>query len=67
MSVRFTAKARRGMIALTCAAGMAVSVVGCGGGGDDGKEAADFGTGFQEQRIQRQPLRRGSPKIRWLI
>ncbi|GAA2202477.1 MULTISPECIES: hypothetical protein [Streptomyces] len=38
MSVRFTAKARRGMIALTCAAGMAVSVVGCGGGGDDGKK-----------------------------
>nr|WP_078972666.1 hypothetical protein [Streptomyces antibioticus] len=38
MSVRFTAKARRGMIAWTLAAGLAVSVVGCGGGGDDAKK-----------------------------
>ncbi|MEU6671938.1 hypothetical protein [Streptomyces sp. NPDC046727] len=38
MSVRFTAKARRGMVALTLAAGLAVSVVGCGGGGGDAKK-----------------------------
>ncbi|MER6070973.1 hypothetical protein ABT187_19495 [Streptomyces sp. NPDC001817] len=37
MSMRFTAKARRGMVALTVAAGLAVSVAGCGGGGHDGK------------------------------
>lgn len=39
MSIRFTAKARRGMVALTIAAGLAVGVAGCGGGGDDGKKA----------------------------
>ncbi|MEU6283918.1 hypothetical protein [Streptomyces sp. NPDC047028] len=39
MSIRFTAKARRGMVALTVAAGLAVGVAGCGGGGgDDGKK-----------------------------
>ncbi|GHE52391.1 hypothetical protein GCM10014715_01300 [Streptomyces spiralis] len=37
MSVRFTAKARRGMVALIIAAGLAVGVAGCGGGGDDKK------------------------------
>lgn len=36
MSIRFTAKARRGIVALTVAAGLAVGVAGCGGGGDDG-------------------------------
>ncbi|OLZ70822.1 hypothetical protein AV521_12455 [Streptomyces sp. IMTB 2501] len=39
MSIRFTAKARRGMVALTVAAGLAVGVAGCGGsGGGDGKK-----------------------------
>ncbi|MDH6568075.1 hypothetical protein M2164_003247 [Streptomyces sp. SAI-208] len=37
MSIRFTAKARRGMVALTIAAGLAVGVAGCSGGGDDEK------------------------------
>ena len=39
MSIRFTAKARRGMVALTVAAGLALGVAGCGsgGGGDDKK------------------------------
>ncbi|PAZ11719.1 hypothetical protein CLM62_34535 [Streptomyces sp. SA15] len=40
MSIRFTAKARRGMVALTVAAGLAVGVAGCGGGGDDKKPEA---------------------------
>lgn len=42
MSIRFTAKARRGMVALTVAAGLALGVVGCGGGGggDDKKPNA---------------------------
>ncbi|MGI5428342.1 hypothetical protein [Streptomyces sp. CA-179760] len=35
MSIRFTAKARRGMVALTVAAGLALGVAGCGGGGDN--------------------------------
>jgi len=36
MSMRFTAKAHRGMVALTVAAGLALGVAGCGsGGGDD--------------------------------
>ncbi|MEU8030984.1 hypothetical protein [Streptomyces sp. NPDC049099] len=38
MSIRFTAKACRGMVALTVAAGLAVGVAGCGGGGSDDKE-----------------------------
>lgn len=38
MSIRFTAKARRGMVALTIAAGLAVGVAGCSGGGDDDKK-----------------------------
>ncbi|MER6978590.1 hypothetical protein [Streptomyces carpinensis] len=38
MSIRFTAKARRGMVALTVAAGLAVGVAGCGGGGADDKK-----------------------------
>ncbi|MFE9495230.1 hypothetical protein [Streptomyces collinus] len=38
MSIRFTAKARRGMVALTVAAGLALGVAGCGGGGGDDKK-----------------------------
>ncbi|MFI9242665.1 hypothetical protein ACIGXF_08735 [Streptomyces sp. NPDC053086] len=38
MSIRFTAKARRGMVALTIAAGLAVGVAGCGGSGGDDKK-----------------------------
>lgn len=36
MSIRFTAKARRGMVALTIAAGLAVGVAGCGSSGSGG-------------------------------
>ena len=35
MSVRSTAKARRGAVALMVAAGLAMGAAGCGGGGDD--------------------------------
>ncbi|MFI8087186.1 hypothetical protein ACIF9R_02580 [Streptomyces sp. NPDC086080] len=35
MNMRFTTKARRGIVALTVAAGLALGVVGCGGGGDE--------------------------------
>ncbi|MEU0966921.1 hypothetical protein ABZ357_16410 [Streptomyces sp. NPDC005917] len=35
MSIRFTAKARRGAVALMVATGLAVGVAGCAGGGDD--------------------------------
>ncbi|MFB7108007.1 hypothetical protein [Streptomyces sp. NPDC056291] len=34
MSIRFTAKARRGMVALAVAAGLALGAAGCGGGDD---------------------------------
>ncbi|MEU1099970.1 hypothetical protein ABZ408_03150 [Streptomyces tibetensis] len=37
MSMRFTERARRRMVALTMAAGLALGAVGCGGGGDDEK------------------------------
>ncbi len=38
MSIRCTVKARKGVIALTLVVGFAVSVTGCGGGGDDAKK-----------------------------
>ncbi|WP_327184868.1 hypothetical protein [Streptomyces sp. NBC_01334] len=38
MSMRFTAKARRGMVALTVVTGLAVGAAACGGGGDDDKK-----------------------------
>ncbi|MFJ8714630.1 hypothetical protein ACIRD9_15815 [Streptomyces violaceus] len=38
MSIRFTAKARRGMVALTVATGLVLGVAGCGGGGSDDKK-----------------------------
>ncbi|MGW4045921.1 hypothetical protein [Streptomyces sp. NPDC004721] len=38
MSIRFTAKARRGMVALTVVAGLALGVAGCGGGDDEDKK-----------------------------
>ncbi|QKZ19110.1 hypothetical protein [Streptomyces chartreusis] len=37
MSIRFTTKARRGMVAMTVAAGLALGAAGCGSGGDDKK------------------------------
>ncbi|MFJ4564475.1 hypothetical protein ACIP4U_12280 [Streptomyces caelestis] len=40
MSIRFTAKARRGMVALTVAAGLALGMAGCGGGGDDDNKSS---------------------------
>ncbi|MEV5384107.1 hypothetical protein [Streptomyces sp. NPDC052721] len=38
MSIRFTAKTRRGMVAFSVAVGLAVGVAGCGGSGDDNKK-----------------------------
>ncbi|GAB1327830.1 hypothetical protein [Streptomyces sennicomposti] len=38
MSIRFTARARRGMVALAVVVGLTVGAVGCGGGGDDSKK-----------------------------
>ncbi|WP_316747950.1 hypothetical protein [Streptomyces herbicida] len=38
MSIRFTAKARGGLVALTVATGLALGVAGCGGGGGDDKK-----------------------------
>lgn len=48
MSIRFTAKAHRGMVALTVAAGLALGVAGCGSSGGDAdrkpKTSAPAGT-----------------------
>ncbi|WP_435210049.1 hypothetical protein [Streptomyces sp. bgisy034] len=38
MSIRLTTKARRGMVAMTVVAGLALGVAGCGSGGDDDKK-----------------------------
>ncbi|MEU5596287.1 hypothetical protein [Streptomyces sp. NPDC020298] len=38
MSVRLTARTRRGVVALTVAAGLAIGVAGCGGGGSEDKK-----------------------------
>ncbi|MFB7735326.1 hypothetical protein ACFC08_13255 [Streptomyces sp. NPDC056112] len=40
MSIRFTAKARRGLVALTVAAGLALGATGCGGGDDKKPDAS---------------------------
>ncbi|MFJ5151137.1 hypothetical protein ACIQCF_06060 [Streptomyces sp. NPDC088353] len=40
MSIRFTAKARRGLVALTVAAGLALGAAGCGGGDDKKPDAS---------------------------
>ncbi|GED85047.1 hypothetical protein [Streptomyces sp. 6-11-2] len=40
MSIRFTAKARRGLVALTVAVGLAMGATGCGGGGDKKPDAS---------------------------
>ncbi|GAA3564560.1 hypothetical protein [Streptomyces osmaniensis] len=38
MSIRFTTKARRGMVAMTVAAGLALGAAGCGSGGGEDKK-----------------------------
>ncbi|MFE7229466.1 hypothetical protein ACWCRF_00435 [Streptomyces sp. NPDC002405] len=40
MSIRFTAKAHRGLVALTVAAGLALGAAGCGGGDDKKPDAS---------------------------
>ncbi|GGW88885.1 hypothetical protein [Streptomyces lomondensis] len=50
MSIRFTAKARRGMVALTLAAGLALGVAGCGGGGDGEDKKPNSSTSPSEGR-----------------
>ncbi|MFJ8143969.1 hypothetical protein ACIQ6R_02680 [Streptomyces sp. NPDC096048] len=40
MSIRFTTRARRGLVAWPMAIGLAFGAVGCGGGGDDDKPDA---------------------------
>ncbi|MFE9359042.1 hypothetical protein ACFYPB_33800 [Streptomyces olivaceoviridis] len=52
MSMRFTAKARRGMVALTVAAGLAVTVAGCGGGGNDDKKPESSASASQADGSQ---------------
>ncbi|MET8801840.1 hypothetical protein [Streptomyces sp. NPDC004546] len=55
MSIRFTAKARRGMVVLTVAAGMALGVAGCDGGGSNDKKpetSASASTGGSSPRTQ---------------
>ncbi|GEC05797.1 hypothetical protein SSP24_34520 [Streptomyces spinoverrucosus] len=53
MSIRFTTKARRGMVALTVAAGLALGVAGCGsGGGGEDKKPNNSASTSEEGRLQ---------------
>lgn len=47
MSIRFTAEARRGTIALALAAGLAIGVAGCGGGSEDKKPGSSASASTQ--------------------
>ncbi|MEU8848440.1 hypothetical protein AB0C70_19865 [Streptomyces sp. NPDC048564] len=49
MSIRFTTQARRGMVAMTVAAGLALGVAGCGGGGDDNKKPKTSASASQDR------------------
>ncbi|MFF6976602.1 hypothetical protein ACFZAV_02405 [Streptomyces sp. NPDC008343] len=49
MSIRFTTQARRGMVAMTVAAGLALGVAGCGGGGDDDKKPKTSASASQDR------------------
>ncbi|MFG3659923.1 hypothetical protein [Streptomyces sp. NPDC047706] len=50
MSIRFTTKARRGMVALTVAAGLALGVAGCGNGGGGEDEKPDSSASASQDR-----------------
>ncbi|MGP4089254.1 hypothetical protein [Streptomyces sp. KR55] len=52
MSIRFTTKARRGMVALTVAAGLALGVAGCGGGGGEDKKPDSSASASKESGSQ---------------
>ncbi|MGA4981773.1 DUF3426 domain-containing protein [Streptomyces cellulosae] len=49
MSVRFTTRARSGAVALVVAAGLALGVAGCGGGGDDDGKPESTASTSQER------------------
>ncbi|MEW2259317.1 hypothetical protein [Streptomyces sp. NPDC047869] len=44
MSIRFTGKANRGVVAMTVAAGLALGAAGCGGGGGDDPKKSEHST-----------------------
>ncbi|MFC7894997.1 hypothetical protein [Streptomyces sp. NPDC057381] len=48
MGIRFTANARRGLVALSLAAGVAVGVGGCGGGGGDDEKPKSTSSASRE-------------------
>ncbi|WP_405588220.1 hypothetical protein [Streptomyces sp. NBC_01092] len=50
MSIRFTAKGRRGMVALALAAGLTVGVSGCGAGSDDDKKPETSASATESDR-----------------
>ncbi|MET7653754.1 hypothetical protein [Streptomyces sp. NPDC005486] len=55
MSMRFTAKARRGMVALAVVTGLAVGSTACGGGGDEGKKPQSSSSASQTGGSQPNP------------
>ncbi|MDH6624814.1 hypothetical protein M2271_002618 [Streptomyces sp. LBL] len=52
MSIRFTAKARRAVVALTVVAGVALGMAGCGGGGDDDQKPESSASNSKESGPQ---------------
>ncbi|MER5195070.1 hypothetical protein ACWD3J_20920 [Streptomyces sp. NPDC002755] len=55
MSMRFTAKARRGMVALAVVTGLAVGSAACGSGGDDDKKPQSSSSASQTGGSQPNP------------
>ncbi|MFF7448770.1 MULTISPECIES: hypothetical protein [unclassified Streptomyces] len=63
MDIRFTAKARRGMVALTVAAGLALGVAGCGSGGDDDKKPETTASASQTEGSDPSPQEGQSDEV----
>lgn len=62
MSVWFTAKARRGLLALTVVAGVALGAAGCGGGGEGGDRKPEASTSASKGSGSKPSAQEGQPE-----
>ncbi|MEV8432176.1 hypothetical protein [Streptomyces chartreusis] len=63
MSIRFTTKARRGMVAMTVAAGLALGVAGCGSGGGEDKKPETSASASKSGRGSAPSAQEGTDEI----